>query len=312
MPVAAVPQAPRVPGQVAVPTGAPLPAPPGTTSLVSYRFGGSAGAGPAGGGPSAQVSISADGRYVAFTSNAPDLVTGDTNGALDVFVLDRSTRRMTRLGLPGGVPVPPGGSAQQPSISADGRIVAYTYQPPSSFTAVALGSLVLAWDRTTGAVEVVSKNTAGNNAPGSRQPSVSADGRYVAFVSDNASVAGRDGNGKPDVFRYDRTAKQTVLISARADGISTPSGTSNDPSISADGNLVAFASDAGGTITPRRDRVRHPGLRPGRGGRGDHAGERSARGRFGRAGGRPVIGTRHLGRRPVRGLRVVGHEPRAG
>ncbi len=248
MPVAAVPEAPRVSGQATVPTGAPLPAPPGTTSLVSYRFGGSPGAGPAGGGPSAQVSISADGRYVAFTSNAPDLVTGDTNGALDVFVLDRSTGRMTRLGLPGGVPVPPGGSAGEPSISADGRIVAYTYQPPSGFTTVALGSVVLAWDRTTGAVEVVSKTTTGANAAGSRQASVSADGRFVAFVSASGSVAGKDGNDKPDVFRYDRVAKQTVLISARTDGISTPSGTSNDPSISADGNVVAFVSDAGGTI----------------------------------------------------------------
>ncbi len=248
LPAVAVPEAPQVRGLATVPTGAPLPAPPGTTGLVSFRFGGTGGAGPAGGGPSAQVSISADGRYVAFTSNAPDLVTGDTNGALDVFVLDRSTGRMTRLGLPGGVPVPPGGSAQEPSISADGRIVAYTYQPPSGFTTVALGSLVLAWDRRTGGVEVVSKTTAGSNAPGSRQASVSADGRFVAFVSTNPSTAGKDGNDRPDVYRYDRSAKQTVLISARTDGISTPSGTSDDPSISADGNLVAFVSDAGSTI----------------------------------------------------------------
>jgi len=247
-PAAAAPAYPPASRSTTSPPGAPLPAPPGTTSLVSYRFGGSPTAGPAGGGPSAQVSISADGRYVAFTSNAPDLVSGDTNGALDVFVLDRTTRKVTRLGLPGGVPVPPGGSAQEPAISADGRVVAYTYRPPAGFTTVALGSLVLAWDRTTGKVEVVSKNSAGTNVAGSRQPSVSADGRYVAFVSDSASVAGKDGNAKPDVFRYDRTAKQTILISARTDGISTPSGTSNDPSISADVNLVAFVSDAGGTI----------------------------------------------------------------
>lgn len=248
LPAAAVPEAPQGRGPATVPTGAPLPAPPGTTGLVSFRFGGSAGAGPAGGGPSAQVSISADGRYVAFTSNAPDLVTGDTNGALDVFVLDRSTGRMTRLGLPGGVPVPPGGSAQEPSISADGRIVAYTYQAPSGFSAVAQGSLVLAWDRTTGAVEVVSKTTAGSNAPGSRQASVSADGRFVAFVSDNPSTAGKDGNDRPDVYQFDRAASQTVLISASPNGISTPSGGSLDPSISADGNLVAFQSDAGRSL----------------------------------------------------------------
>ena len=59
---------------------------------------------------------------------------------------------------------------------------------------------MLAWDRKTGTVEVVSKNTAGNNAPGSRQPSVSADGRFVAFVSAKPSTAGKDGNGCPDVY----------------------------------------------------------------------------------------------------------------
>ena len=279
---------------------------------MSFRFGGSPAAGPAGGGPSAQVSISADGRYVAFTSNAPDLVSGDTNGALDVFVLDRTTRKITRLGLPGGVPVPPGGSAQEPSISADGRIVAYTYQAPAGFTTVPAGSVVLAWDRKTGVVDYVSRNTAGTVVGGSRQPSVSANGRFVAFVSDNGSVAGKDGNAKPDVFRYDRTAKQTVLISARSDGISTPSGTSYDPSISADGNLVAFVSDAGEHDPPRRDRARQPGLRPGRGGRGDDASERSTRGRFGRAGRRPVIGAGDLGGRPVCRIRVVGIQSRAG
>jgi len=241
---------PAGPGRAARPDPAPpaaplLPPPPGTTTLASYRFGGSPTTGPAGGGPSAEASISSSGRYVAFTSGAPDLVPGDTNEALDVFVLDRSRGTMTRLGLPGGAPVPPGGRASEPSISGDGRIVAFTYQPPPTFSTVAAGTMVLAWDRQTGSVEVVSRSATGTTAGGSRQPSVSGDGRFVAYVSDATTIAGKDGNGRPDVFRYDRTSKQSVLISAAPDGISTARGTSDDPSISADGNLVAFVSDAG-------------------------------------------------------------------
>jgi Tol biopolymer transport system component len=227
---------------------APLPPPAGTTTLVSFRFGGSASSGPAGGGPSAEPSISSNGRWVAFTSAAPDLVTGDTNSALDVFVLDRSTGRTSRLGLPGGAPVPPGGRASEPSISADGRIVAFTYQPPSTFSAAVAGSIVLAWDRRTGAVEIVSRNSRGATAAGSRQPSVSGDGRFVAYVSDNSTIAGKDGNGQPDVFRYDRSTGQSILISSQPDANATPAGSSTDPSISADGNVVAFISDAGDTL----------------------------------------------------------------
>ena len=236
------------PGPDSVPPAAVLPAPPGTTSLVSFRLGG----GPAA-GPSAEASVSSDGRYVAFTSGAPDLVAGDTNQALDVFVLDRRTKKVTRLGLPGGGPVPPGGSASQPSISANGRIVAFTYRAAPAGTTVT-SSMVLAWDRQTGAVEVVSRTPKGGIASPSRQPSVSSDGRYVAYVSENPAIAGVDNNGWPDVFRYDRTTRTSVLVSVGQGG-TTPYGTSSDPSISANGNLVAFVSDAGDGIVPENTGV---------------------------------------------------------
>ena len=247
------PQSPaHRPGRDTGPVSAPLPAPPGTTSLLSFRYGGSPTAGPAGGGPSAQVAISSSGRYVAFTSGAPDLVPGDTNQVLDVFTLDRSTGAMIRLGILGGVPVPPAGSASQPSISADGRIVAFTYQPPPGITGANAGSIVLAWDRKTGNVELVSRNPRGTGAGPSYSPSVSADGRFVAYVSGSNAIAGRDANNLPDVFRYDRTTHQTVLVSAEPNGITAASGTSDQPSISGDGNLVAFESDAGLSIVPEK------------------------------------------------------------
>ena len=145
--VVAAPRPPAIPG--APVTAAPLPPPPGHTELVSQRRGGGFPA-----GSSAEPSISANGRYVAFTSAAPDIVGGPAGAqqALPwVFVRDRDRDRTTRLPLPaafGG-----GGSSRDPSISADGSVVAFTYQPAAESvgtTAVVPGTIVLAWDRRSG------------------------------------------------------------------------------------------------------------------------------------------------------------------
>ena len=233
----------RVPVTAAPPVpDAGLPPPPGTTTLVSQRVGGGFA-----GGASAEPSISADGRYVAFTSAAADLVPGDTNRALDVFVRDRRTGTTIRLPLPDGTQVPLLAQASQPSISADGSVVAFTYQPPSKATTV-VSTAVLAWDRATGTTQVVSKNIRGSAAYGSREPSVSADGRYVAYTSDNNLIVSGDGNGSSDVFRYDRQTGTTVLVSVGVGG--NAAGTSDSPSISDDGNVVAFVSQAGDVIVP--------------------------------------------------------------
>ena len=232
-------------GEPVAPPAAGLPPPPGTTTLVSERFGG----GFAGGG-SAEASISGNGRWVAFTSGAADLVAGDVNDAVDVFVRDRRTGRTTRLRLPGGTAVPAGGIASQASISVDGSVVAFTYRPPATAgtTAALPGSIVLAWDRRTGDTELVSRNTAGAAAPGSRQPSVSADGRFVAFTSDHARIVSPDNNKSPDVFRYDRRTRTTVMVSVGFNGEPAFAEVQGDPSISDNGNLVAFVSDGGDAI----------------------------------------------------------------
>ena len=102
---------------------ASLAPPPGSTSLVSVDTDGGFGSGPSG-GPVEQFaggpSISANGRYVAFPSMAEDLVAGDTNGTMDIFVRDRRGRGATiRLPVPGGAP-PIGGRAFQP-VDLGGR-----------------------------------------------------------------------------------------------------------------------------------------------------------------------------------------------
>jgi Tol biopolymer transport system component len=239
LPGAAPAAAPRLP------LAAHLDPPPGQTSLESVRFGGGFP-----GGPSAQASISDDGRYIAFISRAPDLVPGDTNSAIDVFVRDRETGTTTRLPQLGGLPVPPGGSASEPSISGDGNFVAFVYDAPQVAGGLAVVDpppVILVWDRASGVSELASITPAGQPMYRSREPSVSVDGSRVAFTSDG-SLDPADPGYFPDVFVRNRVAGTTTLVSVNVDG-QVGQGASQAPSISRDGRFVAFQSDAGDLVT---------------------------------------------------------------
>jgi len=144
---------------------------------------------------------SADGRFVAFVSNATNLVAGDTNGVRDVFVHDRWTRATTRVSIdsagseandPSGTNSSGGRSNQRPAISADGRLVAFL----SHGSTLAPGDTngqpdVFVHDRQTGTTTLVSVDSAGNQSNGlSDYPSISSDGRFVAFVCTFPSMGG--------------------------------------------------------------------------------------------------------------------------
>ncbi len=242
-PAAAVGHGLGPPG-VLLPVAAPSGPPPGLTSVESVRFGGGMP-----GGPSAQASISEDGRYVAFASRAPDLVPGDTNNAIDVFVRDRAAGTTIRLPVPGGLPVPPGASAVDPAISADGSVVAFVYTPPPSTSAILVvppQPIVVVWARATNLTEVASLTTAGGSMAPSTQPAVSGDGRYVAFTS-QSPAAGDDTALDDDVFVRDRGGATTALVSVGTGG-ATGNGPSSAPAISRDGRVVAFQSDASNLV----------------------------------------------------------------
>jgi RHS repeat-associated protein len=216
----------------------------GVTTRVSV---GLAGAQP--NGYSAYVSMSADGRYVAFTSYASNLVAGDTNGFPDVFVYDRSTGVTTRVNVgPGGVQA--NGSSYQPVMSSDGRYVAFR----STATNLVAGDTngtddIFVYDRLLGQLTRVSVGAGGVQANGfSLSPSISADGRFVAFESYATNLVAGDTNGQPDIFVYDRSTGVTTRVSIGLGGAQTTA-YSFDPSISGDGRYVAFRSLASNLVT---------------------------------------------------------------
>jgi Tol biopolymer transport system component len=199
-------------------------------------------------GPSFEPAVSGDGRYVAIRSAASNLVDGDTNGVDDIFVSDLaafSTSRVSLTSAGGQV----GGASYEPAISADGRYVAFR----SAASGIVAGDSngvadVFVRDRTAGTTERVSVDGAGGQANGaSYVPSVSADGRYVAFQSAASNLVGGDTNGADDVFVRDRTAGTTIRVSVGAGGVQA-NGASGSPAMSANGGFVAFDSSASNLV----------------------------------------------------------------
>ena len=192
------------------------------------------------------ASVSADGRYVAFESSAANLVAGDTNGALDIFVRDRVTGQTTRVSVASDG-TQGNGASYDPSISADGRYVAFRSMASNLVAGDSNGAVsdIFVHDRATGTTTIESITPLGGSGnSSSHAPSISADGRYVAFHSNASNLVGGDTNGvTSDVFVRDRTGGTTTLVSVVSGGTSA-NGPSYYPSISADGLYVTFYSTA--------------------------------------------------------------------
>jgi Tol biopolymer transport system component len=156
---------------------------------------------------SSGMSLSADGRFVAFSSEASNLVPGDTNGIRDVFVHDRQAGTTTRVsvdsaGNQGTTAVFSGAGV---AISADGRFVAFEFDPPLVAEDTNGRPDVFVHDRATGETTLASVDSAGNGGNGSSvAPAISADGRFVSFVSGSDNLVAGDTNNVPDVFVHDR------------------------------------------------------------------------------------------------------------
>jgi Tol biopolymer transport system component len=194
--------------------------------------------------------FSADGRYALFSSLASNLVPHDTNDAYDVFVFDRSSGQIDCVSVTeDGVPPIRGGAGGLSSISGDGRFVAFSSDADDLVPGdTNLQNDVFVRDRTNGTTERVSVDSAGAEANGySASPSITPDGRFVAFWSDADNLAPGDTHGWIEIYVHDRTTGATERVSVDANG-DPGNGDSLDPVLSDDGRIVAFESQAANLV----------------------------------------------------------------
>ncbi|MDP6839354.1 MAG: hypothetical protein QF724_10490 [Planctomycetota bacterium] len=197
-------------------------------------------------GLSGAASVSSDGVWVAFESDASNLVSGDTGGMRDVFVHNRVTRETIRVSEVAGVGGD--GNSGRPSISADGTVVAFESEARNLVSGDMNGVAdVFLVEIGSGAIERISLD--GNGAEGdgeSREPAVNADGRYVAFYSSARNLHNNDHNSARDVFVRYRGPNVTMMASVAMGGLAGNgnSGYFTGVAISGDGRRVAFVSDA--------------------------------------------------------------------
>ena len=201
-------------------------------------------------GASGEPAISADGAVVAFTATAATQVGRSPSGRSEVFVHDSrrlpgSEIEQVSVGSDGAVAAM--GSSSQPSVSCDGRFVAFTSEAafdPEDRDGGALDVYVR--DRTSGTTELVSaalpRDAGGATLTGdAASPSISADGRYVAMVATAVRQTRLVGS---QVYMYDRVEQVTTLVSKPSGGVDPGEADSFAPATSADGGAVAFASNA--------------------------------------------------------------------
>ncbi len=231
-----------------------------TTTLVSA---GSGGAIP--NGKSGNPELSADGRFIVFTSEARNLVGDDANGRRDVFWQDQLSRTTLLISRADGADGAPGdrdsggemiGGQGEQAISADGRFAVFT---SSAGNLTADGNPdaadVFVRDVVANRTYLASRTDAGAALSGggaSRDVDISGDGRYVVFSSSAANLPGTQNGAVEQVYRRDLVAGTTLLVSITGDG--TPGeDRSSKPVISHDGTRVGFVTAAGNLGVPPDD-----------------------------------------------------------
>ncbi|MGZ8666456.1 MAG: TolB family protein [Solirubrobacterales bacterium] len=202
--------------------------------------------------------ISRNGRFVTFES-VGKFTKGDSIATEDVFRHDRKTGKTRRASLKSNGKQVPGGGADDSSISGDGRYVAFHAE--GAFVPGDNNGQddVYVKDMKSGKVRRASVRSDGSElAYDSLHPVISGNGRFVAFDSE-APFVGADSNGLTDVFRHDMKTGKTIRVSRRSDGSQTVgdlfgNGDSDEPTISADGNVIAYESaDEAMTADPDYD-----------------------------------------------------------
>jgi hypothetical protein len=232
---------------------APASAAGAKTKLVSQS-----GSGAIGNRLSQEPAVSSSGRFVVFQSSASNLVADDTNGVDDCFVRDVVSGSIERVSVnsSGGQS---NGYCGGPAISADGRLVAFE----STATNLANGDTngtfdIFVHDRADGQTRRVSVSSNGEEANGqSRDPGLSADGKFVVFESTASNLVANDTNDSWDIFAHEMATGRTTRVSVRSNGAQADR-SSRDPSTSGNGRYVVFKSHATNLVA--RDTNRTPDI----------------------------------------------------
>jgi Tol biopolymer transport system component len=207
----------------------------GTLTLASV-----APSGAPGNGLSDWPALSADGRLLAFTSIASNLVPGDTNRQADAFLRDLRTGRTTRIGI----------RAWVPRISGDGRLISYCRGAPGAGQAN-----LYVYDRVARSTVLVSADPRGRPAPTVKHcvtQVMAQGGRYILFWSDSSRLVRHDTNDAGDVFVRDLKLRKTRLVATNARGVHA-SDEVDMGGISADGRYVVFCTTSQNLLSPGSD-----------------------------------------------------------
>ena len=230
-----------------------------TTELISIGVDGQAGSGDAYyvGSEITAGAVSADGRFVVFSSLAENLTDDDVSG-WHIYLRDRFTDTTTLV-------ADGSNSGGSPVISADGRYIAFR-SLSSQLVANDNNGIVdiFVYETANGSIKRVSVASDGTEGTGcscgwpdscngceydivNAHPSISGDGRYITFTSFSSNFVDGDLPDTPDVFLHDQQTGETSIISLASDG-NLGNDSSGEPSISTDGNSIAFSSAASNLI----------------------------------------------------------------
>ncbi len=216
---------------------------------------------------SSNAVISADGRYIAFTSSASDLVTGDTNAKQDVFIRDldsatpaTATRLVSRNSKGGALG---DGASSKVQISADGDIVTFTSVATNLVGGViandpnGVGEDVFTYNRTADTLTLVSQKVGaatttadlptGQSIRPVQTPIVSADGSTIVYANDATNIVSKDTNDATDIFAFSVATPANTLVTTVVSNQNSLTGAGNSTlqpigSVSKDGRYVVFSS----------------------------------------------------------------------
>ncbi len=218
----------------------------GTTELISVSTTG----GP-GNGESTYPSVSDDGRFVVFSSDASNLVAGDTNANSDIFLRDRALGTTVRVSVnPSGQQA--NGMSRLARISGNGAYVVFMSNAPGLVASKTTSFLdVFVRSMATGITERVSVATSGQpNADSSGLPEISPTGQFVIFRSAATNLIAADTNNQIDLFVRDRIANVTTRVNVATNGTQANAAVDTEGyAISANGKIAVFSSDASNLVS---------------------------------------------------------------